>query len=94
MKSWLKNIGAAVLLPTVLLSLFLTFDEKAKLHLSDNIQYIALALSLLAGVVFLWRLPISTRMKLLFSVIYFIGGGFGLLYYSLMFVCTVFGNCL
>jgi len=56
--------------------------------------YGTLALSTGAGLLCLWSLPISKRSRIWLSIVYVPVAAALLVYYSLIFACAVFGDCL
>lgn len=88
------NIVGAIGSPPLIMTVFLWLDEVLRKPFGAHIHYAMLSISLIIGIIFIARLPLSNVVKTLIIIPYFVGGFVGMIFYSLLFVCTVFGNCL
>lgn len=86
-------LGAAFT-PFVILSIYLTLSRWPHRIFTATSDCFALMMSILAGGVFLARLPLKMWLRILFIAVYVIVGGYGLTLYSLYFVGIVFRDWL
>jgi hypothetical protein len=86
-------LTATALAPIIAMSVGLSVARP--FHFSGERWDIAsLALSIIAGLCCLWRLPVSTTKRVWFTVVFVPVGIALLMFYSLLFVCAVFGDYL
>jgi hypothetical protein len=94
---WKKRFGlylvAAALAPILAMSVWLWISRHLR-SIETRWDDFGLALSMIAGLWCLWRLPISIAKRAWITVVYVPFGVALLIFYSLGFVCAVFGDCL
>jgi hypothetical protein len=86
-------IAATIIAPFIFMSVGLWLTHHFNL-LGVTWYYAELALSMIVGLFCLWRLPASTKQRVLLTVVFVPVSVGALFYYSLWFVCIVFGDCL
>jgi hypothetical protein len=89
--SWL---AAAIFAPFVVISAELWLTRHFNFGAPAAWDYAGLALSMITGLGCLWRLPVSKQKRVLLTIVFVPVGIFVLVFYSLFFVCVVFGDCL
>jgi hypothetical protein len=86
-------LAAAIIAPFIFMSVEILLT--CSLHLVGAAWFYAeLALPVIMGLFCLWQSPVS-KMKRVSMTIVFVPVSIGaLVFYALVFVCTVFGDCL
>ena len=86
------HLCAAAFIPFIPLSVYLYLIERFSFHATAFESYVALAMSVLAGAVFVMMMPISWRRRALALLIYVpILSGL-LFFYALWFIGVFFGD--
>src|SRR5947207_670070 len=85
-------VVALILAPLVIMSVELWISRL--LHVATDWDTVGIALSVIVGVCCLWRLPISIVGRVWLTIAYVPVSAGLLSLYSLLFVCTVLGDCL
>jgi hypothetical protein len=88
--SWL---AAAIIAPFVVMSVELLLTRNSNI-LAPGSDIIGLGLAIIAGLCCLWQLPTNVRKRALLTVVFVPIAVATLVFYSLVFVCIVFGDCL
>jgi hypothetical protein len=88
--SWLI---AAIAAPFLVLSMELLLTRHFNTRAADW-DYVGMGVSLIAGLCCLWKLPTNVVNRVILTIIYVPFGIALVFYYSLVFVCIVFGDCL
>ena len=91
-KNPIITVASTILVPVLILSLYLLITRSARY--SYDFDYIALGISALAGLPFLLFLPVPRIIQFLIAVAVAAIEIFALFFYSLYFVCIIFGDCL
>lgn len=86
-------LAATIAVPFIVMSVELLITRHFNSG-SAGWDYAGLALSLVAGLFCLWRLPVSITKRAWLTVAFVPVGIAVLMFYSLLFVCAVFGDCL
>src|ERR1700689_2644361 len=84
--------AASITVPIVVTSVELFITRHFYLG-ATGWDYAGLALSLFGGIFCVWRLPVSITKRVWLTVAFVPVGVAVLMFYSLFFVCTVFGDC-
>ena len=85
-------ITLAVLVPTVGLSIYLGISHRSAAP-SVTSDYLALGISVLVGLLCVWRLPIKPRARLLWCAALLGPLVLWLMFYGFAFLCAVFHDC-
>jgi|ERR1017187_1899987 hypothetical protein len=85
-------LAATLLAPIFIISVELLFEDHFNVH-AAGWYYAGFALSLIAGLFCLWRLPLSITKRAWLTVAFVPVGTALLWFYSLLFVCAVLGDC-
>ena len=88
------RLAAATLIPFVVVSLYLVFSRWPSDKFTAFSDYAGLGISIFIGAAFIVKLPIHLHKRLLFLLAYIPIFGILLVYFSLVFVCSIFGACL
>jgi hypothetical protein len=85
-------LAATLSAPIIVISVELWITRHFNLG-STNWDWIGLALSLIAGLCCLWRLPVSVTKRVWLAIVFIPIITVLLWFYALLFVCGVFGDC-
>jgi hypothetical protein len=85
---------AAMAIPTVAFSIFIVITRHFESLASAFSDYVALALSIALGLLFVWQLPLSIGSRIVICFFGSIAMAVWLFFYGFAFVCTVYGDCL
>jgi len=86
-------IVATILSPVVIMSVELWVTRHFNSGATDW-DLVGMALSVIVGICCLWQLPMSISARVWLALDYVPVSAGVLMFYSLFFVCTVFGDCL
>jgi hypothetical protein len=85
-------LAATIIAPFVVMSVELSLTRH--FNISGSWDFVGLALSIIAGLCCLWQLPTSVMKRAVFTIVFVPVSVMLLTFYSLAFVCAVFGDCL
>jgi len=85
---------AALVVPFLVVAVVVAISRMLPLRHEGSVAFIALPLSIAAGVYCLWQLPLSRTWHAIGTMAYVAAGIFALSFFSLNLVCHFYGDCL
>jgi uncharacterized membrane protein YczE len=86
-------LAATFIAPIIVMSIELCLTRHFNVGTTDW-DFVGLALSVIVGLFCLWQLPVSITKRAWLTVAFVPVSIGALIFYSLFFVCVVFGDCL
>ena len=94
MKRGVASVIGALAAPILVFSIYLTLSRWPNRTFSAASDYGFLGISIIAGLICGWFLPVRHEIRIPILIVYAIILAYCLSYYGLVFVCVVFGDCL
>lgn len=86
--------GVAVIGPLLVVSVYLLLSRWPTRSFSTSSDYIAIGVAIAVGLFAIASLNTPTARKITISIIYVPVSAIALLFFTLVFVCIAFGDCL